>query len=348
MTSLPARRKVLYVADLSKGGTSLHRFHALSRIGQEAIGFDTSPYDPSSRVVGAIAHRFPFGPFVARINQDLRRLAAETQPDAVIFDKPVVFNARTIQSIRKAGAITVCYNMDNPFGPRKDACWRQYMRVFRLFDLNCAFRSTDIPIFEKFGLSWVRTMVSFEPTIHFPPPAGWSEADRTRELSYVGSPHEDRPEFLRQLGDTYKLPLMIGGPRWEKFYPPELLERYVKDAYLGDEAYRQAIWRSRVNLAFISHMNDDEVCHKGVEIAACGSFMLLERSEGHAATYEEDKEAVFFSSVEECADKARFYLGRPDLREAIGARARERAVRDGYDNDTQLARILNHIDGRQA
>ena len=61
---------------------------------------------------------------------------------------------------------------------------------------------------------------------------------------------------------------------------------------------------------------------------------------------QEDREAVFFSSVEECADKARFYLDRPDLREAIGRRARERAVRSGYDNDTQLARILNKLDGK--
>ncbi|MGC2301502.1 MAG: glycosyltransferase, partial [Acidobacteriaceae bacterium] len=55
--------------------------------------------------------------------------------------------------------------------------------------------------------------------------------------------------------------------------------------------------------------------------------------------------AVFFSSLEECADKCRFYLGRPDLREAIARHGRERAVRSGYDNDTQIARILNHLDG---
>jgi spore maturation protein CgeB len=70
------------------------------------------------------------------------------------------------------------------------------------------------------------------------------------------------------------------------------------------------------------------------------------RSEGHSECFEEDKEAVFFSSVEECADKARYYLDRPDLREAIAQHGRERAVKSGYDNDTQLARILDRLDGK--
>ena len=104
--------------------------------------------------------------------------------------------------------------------------------------------------------------------------------------------------------------------------------------------------RSKINLGFISHLNEDDIGHKCVEIAACGQFLLAVRSAGHREHFQEDREAVFFSSVEECADKARFYLDRPDLREAIGRQARERVVRSGYDNDTQLARILNKLDGK--
>jgi spore maturation protein CgeB len=115
-------------------------------------------------------------------------------------------------------------------------------------------------------------------------------------------------------------------------------------ALLGNE-YREGIWRSRINLSFLTRLNEEDIAHKSVEIAACQGFLLALRCEGHQAIFEEDKEAVFFSSVEECADKCRFYLNRPDLREAIARRGRERAVRSGYDNDTQLTRILNRLDG---
>jgi spore maturation protein CgeB len=50
--------------------------------------------------------------------------------------------------------------------------------------------------------------------------------------------------------------------------------------------------------------------------------------------------------LEECAEKARFYLERPELRKSFGERARQRAVASGYDNDTQLAMVLARMDGK--
>jgi spore maturation protein CgeB len=70
-----------------------------------------------------------------------------------------------------------------------------------------------------------------------------------------------------------------------------------------------------------------------------------ERMHRLSVKLEGDREAVFFSSLEDCADKCRFYLDRPELREAIARRGRERAVRSGYGNDTQLPKILNRLDG---
>lgn len=338
-------RRILYVGDPRPGQTSSYRQESLRRLGQDVSVFDLTSYAQKLPLLGALAYRFPAGPFIARVNRDLLRTVRETKPDVVFFDKPIHFTPATIRKIKQTGALTVSYNQDNPFGPRKDPCWRQFFRVYRLFDLHCLFRQSDVVRFSGFNLPWIKTIFSFEPSIHFPPPAGWNDSDRTREVSYIGSPHEDRPQFLRSLAEDRKIPLLIAGPRWEKFLSPELVARYVANGYLSNAQYREAIWKSRVNLGFISHKNEDDIGHKCIEIAACGSFLLAVRSEGHSECFEEDKEAVFFSSIEECADKARFYLSRPDLREAIAGRARERAVNSGYDNDTQLARILNRLDG---
>ena len=48
--------------------------------------------------------------------------------------------------------------------------------------------------------------------------------------------------------------------------------------------------------------------------------------------------------MEECAEKIRYYLALPAEREQIAQRGRERAVRSGYDNDTQLARVIARLD----
>jgi hypothetical protein len=319
---------------------------SLLRLGQDVFPFDVSSYQPRSRIVTAVKYRTPpFDFMVRRINRDLLRAVLEQKPDVVWLDKPIHFTPATIQSIKQTGALTVCYNQDNPFGTLKEQIWYQFYKVFRLFDLHCLFREADVPRYTHWGLPWIRTTLSFEPSIHFPPPPGWSDTQRTRSVSYVGSPFEQRPDFLQRLADEQQIPVVVAGARWQKFLRPDVFRRLVTNGYLSDAQYREAIWQSRINLSFVTHFNEEDISHKSVEIAACGGFLLALRTSGHQALFDEDREAVFFSSLEECADKCRFYLGRSALRDGIAQKGRERAVRSGYDNDTQLAKVLRRLDG---
>ena len=104
---------------------------------------------------------------------------------------------------------------------------------------------------------------------------------------------------------------------------------------LFKDAYREGIWKSKINLSFLTHSNHDEFAHKSFEIAACGGFLLVERSDGHLKRFVEDEEAVFFSTIEECAEKIRRYLSfltRRHAREDRGCGAVARAERSGYHN----------------
>jgi len=344
--SLVARRRILYVSTFLSSGTTTFRFEAMRRIGQEVTPFEFRQHEPRLGPLRTLRSRFPFGPLVSRINQDLVSNVRNSRPDVVWFDKPMLFTPATMDAIHSAGARIVFYVQDGPFGPRNDGLWRQFYRVFRMADLHCLVREADVARYRAWGLPFIKTMFSFDPAVQYPPPEGWSDADRDREVSYIGHPHEERPAFLRTLAEKYSLPLSINGNLWDKLLGAENLPNTRIGGHLGPDQYREAIWRSKINLSFVTQANEDDIAHKTVETAACGGFLLTLRTPGHEALLEEDREAVFFSSVEECADKARFYLDRPDLRQAIGRRAREHAVRSGYDNDTQLACILNKLDGK--
>lgn len=346
-STMPRKRRILYVTSMAPGGTTVYRFDALLRLGQTVEAFDIGPYLPRNRFSSALLGRYPFGPLIAGINRDLQKAFQSFKPDVVWFDKPTLFQRGTMQAIHKVGAQIVFYVQDAPFGPRKDGLWMQFYRIYHMADLHCLFRPADVERYRAWGLPFFRTMFSFDPAMQFLPPPGWSDTDRDRGISYIGHPHEDRPAFLLRLVQEYSLPVFINGNRWQKIFSEEQLAACTVGGHLNGAAYREGIWRSRVNLSFVTEKNEDDIAHKAIEIAACAGFLLTLRTEGHTACFEEDKEAVFFSSVEECADKARFYLDRPDLRDAIGQRARERAVRSGYDNDTQLARILNRLDGKE-
>ncbi len=344
----PKRRKILYVAPLAPGNTSLYRLEAFRRLGQEMIPFATDDYEPRSRYVAALRYRYPVGPLIARVNRALQQSAREHRPDVVWFDKPVQFHSGTVELVKRLGATTVCYNQDNPFGPRNDGCWMQFYKVYKKFDLHCLFRNVDVQRYAAWGLRALKIALSYDPLQHYPPPAGWSDADRDRELAYTGSPLEHRPEFLRALGEQHGLPVSVAGPRWEKAWPEEVRRRFLFGGMMNGAAYREAMWRSKINMAFVTRQNEEDVAHKSFEITGCAQFLLAERSDGHREAFEEDREAVFYGSEEECAEKARWYLEHPEERARIAAAGRARAERSGYSNDAQLARVLRHLDGKGA
>ena len=334
----------MYVAPLSAGSTALYRLDAFRRLGQQMVPFDVDAYEPRSRYLNALRYRYPVGPLIARVNRELRLAASEHKPDVVWFDKPVHFDEETVRAVKRGGALTLCYNQDNPFGPREDGCWAQFHKVFRLFDLHCLFRTVDVVRYAEWGLPAIKIALSYDPLQHFPPPAGWSDVDRKRELAYTGSPLEQRPAFLLELAEKYALPVSVAGPRWDREWTPELRQRLVAGGMLRGSDYREAMWRSKINMAFVTRMNEEDVAHKSFEITACAQFLLAERSAGHQEAFEEGSEAEFYGSAEECAEKARYYLAHPEQRARIAAGGRVRAERSGYSNDAQLARVLTRLD----
>jgi spore maturation protein CgeB len=189
----------------------------------------------------------------------------------------------------------------------------------------------------------IKIALSYDPLQHFPPSSEWTDADRTRELGYTGSPLENRPDFLADLGERFGLPVSVAGPRWDQVWPETLRTKYLVGGMMNGSAYREAMWRSKINLAFVTRMNEEDVAHKSFEITACAQFLLAERSKGHQEAFEEGREAEFYSSIEECAEKARYYLEHPEERERIAAAGRKRAERSGYSNDAQLAKVLERL-----
>ncbi len=295
MYQTPTHRKILYVSDLQFGGTATYRLQALRRIGQDVIPFDPAPWLSQSRLLSKLRYRYPVGPLVAAGNKSLLSAVKDHKPDVVWFDKPLIFTPRTMQEIKATGAKTVCYNQDNPFGPRNDGCWMQFYRIHKLFDLNCLFRKADVVRYQSWDLPHIELQFSFDPQENFPPPASWNDARRPRDISFTGSPYDDRAEFLMALAEKQELPVLITGPNWPRKLNQNQLTKYVTGGLLTSAAYRENIWKSKINLAFVTHANEDDVAHKAFEITAGESFLLAERTPGHQAAFEEDKEAVFFS-----------------------------------------------------
>ena len=338
--------KILYASGLSENDSALYRLWALRRLGHTAVPLNAYSYQPRQVTLGKVLHRLQVGPWVRRLNRDVLETAAREKPDVFWADKLLSLQPRTLERLRAMGVATVSYMIDNAFGPRRDPGWRLYMQCIPYFDLHATQRDRNVEDYRARGArDAIKLQTAFEPTVHFPPPAGWSDADRDREVSFIGSPYDKRAEFLTRLWREFRVPVTISGADF--LWLARLSREATQAMYTGGElygaAYREGIWRSKINLSFLTHSNQDEFVHKSFEIAGCGAFLLAERSAGHLQRFVEDEEAVFFSDLEECAAKIRRYLPDEAARTRIAAAGHARAVRSGYSNDVQVGRILERI-----
>ena len=337
--------KILYVAGLSPNDSSQYRAWALQRLGHRVVELNFFPYESRNPLVRKVVHRVIAGPAVNRFNRDIVAAAERERPDVFWADKLLWLQPRTLRRLRALGITTVSYMIDNAFGLRGDPGWRLYMRCIPEFDLHVTQRDRNLIDYRERGARDVmKVQTAYEPTVHFPPPAGWSDAERTRDVSFIGTPYDQRAEFLTRLWREFGLNVTISGsPVWRERLAPEALTALYSGSELYLAAYREGIWQSKVNLSFLTHSNQDEFVHKSFEIAACGGFLLAERSVGHAERFVEDEEAVFFSDFDECVAKIKRYLPDAEIRERIAQAGRLRAERDGYSNDGQVARIVDRI-----
>jgi spore maturation protein CgeB len=335
--------KILYATGLSPNDTSLYRLWALERLGHQVIPFNAFDYDSRNPLLRKVNQRLVVGPSVVRLNRDLIKIAEAERPDLLWTDKLLNIRPGTIDRIRAMGVVTVSYMIDNPFGTRQDPGWRVYMKDIPHYDLHVVQRDKNILDYKSRGArDVIKIQTAYEPTLQFPPPEGWSDTDRNREVSFIGTPYDDRAQTLTRLWRECGFPVVISGnPRqWGRAMEPAAYKALFNGGELFRDEYREGIWKSKINLSFITHSNCDEFVHKSFEIAGCGGFLLAERSDGHMQRFKEDEEAVFFTGFEELAAKIRRYLPDEGARQRIAAAGCVRAARDGYYNDRQVELIV--------
>jgi spore maturation protein CgeB len=339
--------KILYAAGLSPNDSSLYRMLALERLGHTVVPLNAFAYESSNALLQKVIYRLAAGPGVMRLNRDLVETARRERPDVVWTDKLLGMWPETLDKLRAMGIATVSYMIDNPFGTRRDPGWRLYMKDIPHYDLHVVQRDSNIAQYKERGArDVIKIQTAYEPTIHYPPPVGWSDQDRDRGVSFIGTPYDQRAQFLTRLWKEFGLPVTVsGGLVWEPTLGAEATAAiYRGHGELFRDEYREGIWKSQINLSFITHSNQDEFVHKSFEIAGCGGFLLAERSDGHMRRFVEDEEAVFFSTIEECVAKIRRYLPDEAARERIAAAGCARAVRDGYHNDRQVELIVQRAE----
>ena len=337
--------KILFAGRRTPGASSLFRSWALERLGHTLIPLNMYEYRLKSDLLEKVAFRLSAGPHAVCLNRDLIALAERERPDVFWVEKGLLITPKTLERMRALGIVSVSYMIDNAYGPRKDPGWRMYNQAVPFYDLHVTQRDVSVrDYFARGARDVIKIQTAYEETIHFPPDPPYTDADRTRDVSFIGAPYDDRAALLQRLSDEGIGVVINGPPRaWSRELRPDAFARLLESAELWEKDYRENIWRSRINLSFLTKANLDEYTHKSFEIAACGGFLLAERCPGHELKFAEDEEAVFFSDYDDLKAKILRYLPDEAVRNRIAAAGQRRAVRDGYGNNAQMGAVLDRV-----
>lgn len=321
---------------------------AIQGIGNEVYPVDTSsvPVQKKEKRLGYRVLQKIVGPMdLAGANEKILRYAANGNTDVLWIDKGLTIKAATIKAVKNLSAkcLIVGYSPDDMAGRHNQS--GQFLRSLPLYDIFFTTKSYGVKELRELGCPQVVFIVNgYDEQTHRPVPV--TSQDRLRfggEVGFIGDYERERAEAILYLAEN-SISVRVWGPNWDrkcKFSHPNVK---IEGRPLWGDDYAKAICCFDINLNFLRRINRDLQTSRSVEIPACGGFMLAERTDEHLKLFEEDKEAVFFSSNDELLEKTRYYLAHPQQRKAIAECGRQRCLKSGYSNHHRLRKMLRIIE----
>lgn len=330
-----------------KSNTCLHRHWALEKVAHHIdVVNSTIKYNLWTRIVNRL---FLYGlpirlPDFNEVNKKIIDRINACTYDIVWIDKGIIVFPETLREIKKLFPQTkiVSYSPDNMALRHNQS--QQYVECIPLYDYIITNKSYIIEDMKRLGAKHV-TFVnnSFSEDFHRPYELSEEERDELGgDVGFIGAWEEERCKSILYLVDHGVKVKVFGDARWNKYanYSPNLT---IMGRLLKNEDYCKSLQAFRISLCFLRKMNFDTQTTRSVEIPACGGFMMAERTDEHLSLFEENKEAVYFSSNKELLEKCLYYLENEEIRSKIAVAGRERAVASGYSNESMIGYFIDTI-----
>lgn len=324
-------------------GTSRQRAQALERLGLHVTCIDPWAWigwNKCARYFHLITGYAVAGPLVAR------RLYAEVaaaRPDVIWVNQGEPLGRKTLTLLRSLDVPIINYANDNPFSSECHRRFTQYRRALDLYDLVVVVFDTCVPLARAAGARRViRRHISADEVAHLA--YGENSRPKVYDVSFIGTWHPDGRgdrivEIIKQ-----GVPLALWGDRWNRDRNwATIRQAWRGPGIYGEKEYASVLAESRICLGFVNHLAGNQHTDRSTEIPAIGSLLCAERTAEHEAMYDDGKEAVFWSTPEECAGLCADLLRDEPRRAAIAAAGRRRAIRNGYFNEQVLAGVLAEL-----
>lgn len=351
-------RRVLFVGDLNPWSKGVIRGDAFRALGFEVEALShTARGDPETgggrpSLAFRIGWKLGVQIDTEGVNRRIIDAARARPADLIWIEKGNMIRPATLRALRALcpDARLASYSDDDMTARHNRT--RAYARGLRSYDVVFTTKSYNAAPGELPALGARRVVVldkAFDPAQHRPVPVDASaRAAYGADVGFIGSFERPRAEAMARLARD-GIAVRVWGNGWEAFrdgHDNLTLERRPLINSQRELRYSTGIAATRINLAFLRKANRDLQTDRSIEIPACGGFMLAEYSDEHARLFEEGREAAFFRSTGELAEKIRYYLAHEDERAQIAAAGRARCLASGYSHLDRVRFMVGQALGR--
>jgi spore maturation protein CgeB len=339
--------KILILGAFNQGALENYYLKGLQRAGAHCDKFDITGdyYAAISRsLLNKVINKLDGDFFSKDINKKLLDFLAGKQFDAILVFKGLTLYTSTIKKLKTHTRILCCYNPDHPFKFFSAGTGNKHiLDSIALYDIYFTF-STNIS--EKLRKDW--------KTDSYVVPFGYDDADLTSYRStrsvfqdkwlFIGTWDKERMNWLRNVHDPNLN--IYGDGKWTTRGQKS---KTVTSAYRGgplyDARYIEAIQNASGVINLLRRQNIEEGSHnmRTFEVPGYGGLLIANRTAEQVAFFEEDKEAIFFGTVEELNDKLNFMGRNPEIVSRIKEAARVRSETSGYSYNNRSRQLLEKI-----
>ncbi len=281
---------------------------------------------------------------IRRMNQQFVDRAISFGPDLVLVLKGEWLTPATLRDVkRRCSCALAQWYPDGPFNVQVKNATRDSIASIPEFDIYYIYARSLIEPLRRAGARRVEYLpFCYDPEM-LKPPVAVSDEERLRyatDVVFAGTWDPDREWWLRHVTD---LGVSVWGNLWDRLPEGDALRARWKGNAVYGEQISLLFAVSRIHLNFLREQNKDSNNVRTFEIPGFGGFLLTQRSEEQARElFEEDREIVCFSTVDELRDKIRYYLAHEDERLRIAEAGALRA-RNEHQAVHRLSRIIDDI-----
>jgi spore maturation protein CgeB len=246
-----------------------------------------------------------------KMNEQFIKIIEKEQPDYILFCVTYdEFSPDFFDRIRKSSPKTKLINLFS------DDEWNfdNYSRYYALFFDYLITVKKDLSDYKREGIKNIHFLYGVSEKEYLP-----QEIEKKYDVSFIGSPIRDRPDFLKFLVKNGINMIIAGSAEWEKY--PELKNNYI--GFLNQKDFFKTINQSKINLVFSKTIikgegkTDSHLKLRVFEFASCKSFGLIEYTPGLVGSFRNKK--INFKTKEELLERIKYYLKNEDEREKLTA-----------------------------